>query len=143
VIAAAERLLSDETLSPEWQTEARYERAKAYLALGEGASAESDLEALALDTRTIQGAEARYLLAQHYFDTGNPVEAQIVIQDYIRQGTPHAYWLAKSFILLSDIYAATGDRLQARQYLESLQTNYTQANDDIHQTIKERLNLLK
>ncbi|MDR0542402.1 MAG: tetratricopeptide repeat protein [Dysgonamonadaceae bacterium] len=143
IINSANDLLSDETLNPEWTTEARYARAKAYLSLNEKKQAESDLEALARDTRTVHGAEARYLLAQYYFDTGNPMEARIVIQDYIQQGTPHAYWLAKSFILLSDIYAAEGDRLQARQYLESLQTNYKNTNDDIHACIKERLNKLK
>jgi TolA-binding protein len=143
VIAAANDLLSDETLNPEWVIEARHARAKAYLGSGERSSAEPDLEILARDTRTVRGAEARYLLAQYYFDTGSPMEARIVIQDYIRQGTPHAYWLARSFILLSDIYAAEGDRLQARQYLESLQTNYKQTNDDIHSSIKERLNQWK
>ncbi|MDR1526602.1 MAG: tetratricopeptide repeat protein [Dysgonamonadaceae bacterium] len=143
IINAANPLLADETLNPEWTIEARYARAKAYLSLGEKQQAESDLEILARDTRTAQGAEARYLLAQYYFDSGKPLEAKIVIQDYIQQGTPHAYWLAKSFILLSDIYAAEGDRLQARQYLESLQTNYKNTKDDIHSRIKERLNKLK
>jgi TolA-binding protein len=143
IIQAAKNLLADETLNPEWATEARYARAKAYLSLGEKQQAEADLETLARDTRTAQGAEARYLLAQYYFDAGQPMEAKIVIQDYIQQGTPHAYWLAKSFILLSDIFAAEGDRLQARQYLESLQNNYKNTNDDIHSSIKERLNQLK
>ncbi|GHV58893.1 hypothetical protein FACS1894182_12120 [Bacteroidia bacterium] len=143
IIEAANSLLSDETLNPEWATEARYARAKACLSLGEKKQAEPDLEALARDTRTVQGAEARYLLAQYYFDAGNAMEAKIIIQDYIQQGTPHVYWLAKSYILLSDIYAAEGDRLQARQYLESLQTNYKNTGDDIHSSIKERLNKLK
>jgi tetratricopeptide (TPR) repeat protein len=143
MIRAAGELLKDNTLSPETANEAKYCRAKAYLSLGENKQAEPDLEELARDTRTVQGAEARYLLAQHYFDTGNAVEAKIVIQDYIQQGTPHAYWLAKSFILLSDIYASENDLLQARQYLESLQTNYKNTNDDIQRIIKERLGKLK
>jgi len=143
IIDAANTLLNDETLNPEWAIEAKYARAKSYLSLGEMKKAESDLEDLAQDTRTVQGAEARYLLAQYYFDTGNSQEAKVVIQDFIQQGTPHVYWLAKSYLLLSDIYAAEGDRLQARQYLESLQSNYKNTNDDIHSSIKERLNQLK
>jgi TolA-binding protein len=143
IIDAANTLLADETLDPEWAIEARYARAKACLTTGDREQAELDLETLAGDTRTPQGAEARYLLAQYYFDNGNPTEAKIVIQDYIQQGTPHAYWLARSFILLSDIYAAEGDRLQARQYLESLQTNYKHTGDDIHTSINERLNKLQ
>jgi tetratricopeptide (TPR) repeat protein len=143
VISAANTLLNDENLNPEWATEAQYARAKAYLSQGQKKEAEADLEFLARDTRTAQGAEARYLLAQYYFDNGNPGEAKVVIQDFIQGGTPHAYWLAKGYILLSDIYAAEGDRLQARQYLESLQANYKNTNDDIQSSIKERLNKLK
>jgi hypothetical protein len=40
---------------------------------------------------------------------------------------------------MSDIYVAEGDKLQARQYLESLQNNYKATNDDIHSMINNRL----
>lgn len=143
ILNAAAVLLKDKTLNPEIAAEAKYYRAKAYLSLNEKSKAETDLEDLARDTRTAYGAESRYLLAQYYFDTNNATEAKIIIQDYIQQGTPYPYWLAKSFILLSDIYAAENDKLQARQYLESLQVNYKNTNDDIHQIIKERLAKLK
>ncbi|MDR0506773.1 MAG: tetratricopeptide repeat protein [Dysgonamonadaceae bacterium] len=139
IINAANILLKDKTISPEIATEARYFRAKAYLDTKENRLAEKDLENLAKDTRTAFGAEAKYLLAQHYFDTGHPMETKIIVQDYIKQGTPHQYWLARSYILLSDVCAAEKDALQARQYLESLQNNYKNTNDDIHQLIKERL----
>jgi TolA-binding protein len=143
ILQAATTLLKEETLSPEIATEAKYYRAKACLNLNEKSKAEADLEDLARDARTTYGAESKYLLAQYYFDTNNATEAKIVIQDYIQQGTPYPYWLAKSFILLSDIYAAENDKLQARQYLESLQANYKNTNDDIHKNIKERLAKLK
>ena len=50
--------------------------------------------------------------------------AEKELLNYIEQSTPHAYWLARSFILLSDVYHATGKDLDARQYLLSLQQNY-------------------
>jgi dTDP-glucose pyrophosphorylase len=81
-------------------------------------------------------------LSQVYFDGKQTAKAKDVIQDYIKQGTPHAYWLARSFILMSDIYIAEGDNLQARQYLESLQNNYKATNDDIHSMINNRLEKL-
>jgi TolA-binding protein len=139
IIASASLLLSDPALKPEIAVEARYFRAKAYLDTGEKRLAEKDLEELAKDTRTAFGAEAKYLLAQHYFDTGHSSEAQVIIQDYVQQGTPHPYWLARSYILLSDVYISRKDPLQARQYLESLQKNYKNTNDDIHSLINERL----
>ena len=48
------------------------------------------------------------------------------------------YWLARSFILLSDIYKSQGKYVEARQYLLSLKSNYTE-NDDIADMIAVRL----
>ena len=85
--------------------------------------------------------EALYRLAQAYFDAGNVNAAEKEVLDYIEVSTPHTYWLARSFILLSDVYKKMGKTLDARQYLLSLQQNY-QANDDIADMIRERLNQL-
>jgi hypothetical protein len=41
-------------------------------------------------------------------------------------------------VLLSDVYAAQGKNMEARQYLLSLKQNY-QADDDIAGMIEERL----
>ena len=139
IISAANLLLKDTSIDPEIAEEARFFRAKAYLELKERSLAVKDLETLAKDTRTAFGAEAKYLLAQHHFDNGSSAEAKSIVQNYIQQGTPHQYWLARSFILLADIYIAENDKLQAQQYLESLQNNYKNTNDDIHTQIRERL----
>ena len=60
---------------------------------------------------------------------------------YIDESTPHAYWLARSFVLLADLYASQGRNAEAKQYLVSLQSNYS-ADDDIKTLIEERLNNL-
>ena len=139
IISAVNALLEGDSQEPNIVSEAKYHRAKSCLALGESKLAESDMIDLAKDTRTVYGAEAKYLLAQYYFDYSEVQKAQSVIMDYIQQGTPHAYWLARSFILLSDIYKSEGDFLQARQYLESLQSNYKNTADDIIPMLNERL----
>lgn len=127
---------------PRVREEARYYRAKAFLESGEKTLAEKDLLDLSKDTRTVFGAEAKYLLAQNYFDNRQTGRAKGVISDYLKQGTPHAYWLARSFILMSDICLSEGDKLQARQYLESLQDIYKQQGDDIKSMINDRLKKL-
>ena len=101
-----------------------------------------DLKVLSKDTRTQYGAEAKYLLAQQLYNAGELAAAEKEILNFIDQSTPHAYWLARSFILLSDVYVAMDKKLDARQYLLSLQQNY-QADDDIAVMINERLEKLK
>ena len=142
VIAAASKLLKDESLDPNKVSEAKYYRAKSYLELNEKDLAEKDFLDLSKDTRTLFGAEAKYLLAQFYFDQKQSEKAKNTVLNYIQQGTPHIYWLARSFILMSDIFASEGDKFQARQYLESLQNNYTGKDDDIKSRIIESLNKL-
>ncbi|MDL2241958.1 tetratricopeptide repeat protein [Bacteroidales bacterium OttesenSCG-928-L03] len=142
VVTTVNTLHATSISDPEIGNEARYYRGKALMNLGEKAQAIQDYEALAQDTRTVYGAEAKYLLGTHYFTSGNNAKAKEVMNEYFQVGTPHQYWLAKSFILMSDIFASEGDKLQARQYLESLKNNYPESNDDIHYIIQDRLNIL-
>ena len=68
----------------------------------------------------------------------NPEKAEKEVLAYIEVSTPHAYWLARSFVLLSDVYVKLDRKLDAKQYLLSLQQNY-HADDDIEQMIETRL----
>ena len=135
-------MLSQSKLAPEVENEARYARAKACIGEGKTQEAVGDLTLLAKDTRNEYGAEAKYLLAQFYFDTGETEKAEKEVLDYIDASTPHAYWLARSFVLLSDIYMKMGRDVDAKQYLLSLKQNY-QADDDIQEMIETRLERLE
>jgi TolA-binding protein len=138
---AADELLKNAKLSPEVAAEARLSRAKACLAQHEADKADADLVALSKDTRTVYGAEAKYLLAWTYFDKNEYDKAEKELMDFIRKGTSHQYWLARAFVLLSDVYVRKGDDFQARQYLLNLQKNY-KGKDDITGMIEERLDKL-
>lgn len=141
VIAIASSLLAQSKLAPEVENEARYARAKACLGEGRTREAVGDLTELAKDTRNVYGAEAKYVLAQLYFDAGETAKAEKEVLDYIEVSTPHAYWLARSFVLLSDIYVKMGRDVDAKQYLLSLKQNY-QEDDDIQEMIETRLKQL-
>ncbi|WP_373809670.1 tetratricopeptide repeat protein, partial [Porphyromonas loveana] len=65
--------------------------------------------------------------------------AKAILEKFIAKSTPHQYWLARGFILLSDVYRKEGDTFTARQYLESLLNNYPNHDDDIHEMIADRL----
>lgn len=141
-LLAANDLLKEPKLSPEIMSEARYVRAKAYISLKQENKALADLKEISKDTRTIHWAEAKYLLAQLYYDNKDDKNAETVLMNFIENGTPHQYWLARGFILLADIYIRQGDDFQARQYLTSLQNNY-KGDDEIAAMIEDRLGKLK
>jgi TolA-binding protein len=138
VINEVGTFLDDAKLAPETAIEMRYYRAKSYLAQKLTKTAQADLALLAKDTRNIYGAEAKYLLAQLYFDNRQLDKAEKEVLDYINVSTPHSYWLARSFILLADVYMSSDRNIEAKQYLLSLRQNY-QANDDIASMIETRL----
>lgn len=140
-IHAATALLAEAKLTPELANEALYYRAKSYMNQKADKKALADLQTLAKDTRNLYGAEAKYLVAQQYYTAGEYAAAEKELLDYIERSTPHAYWLARSFVLLSDVYMAMDKKLDARQYLLSLQQNY-HANDDIQGMIESRLEKL-
>lgn len=121
--------------------EARFNRAKAYIALNQAASAIADLKLVSADTRTVTGAEANYLLANVYFEQNNLKAAENEVMAFTKKNTPHQFWLARSFVLLADIYIKQNNDFQAKQYLLSLQKNYTVA-DEIQQLIKDRLDAI-
>ena len=125
-------------LTADQKTEVTYWKAQALLETGKRSDARPLFEELSKDTRSRYGAESDYLLSQLLFDSGDKDGAEKVIMEFIQEGTPHMYWLARSFILLSDIYKSQGKDVEARQYLLSLKSNYTE-EDDIADMIAERL----
>ena len=128
--------------SPELKREAVFSRAKAHLATENKDKAIDDLDDLAEDTRTKEGAEAKFLVAQMLFDDGSYDFCEDEINNFIEMSTPHTYWMARSFILLADLYTVQGKTMEAKQYLLSLQNNYDGGNDGIAAMIDERLEKL-
>ncbi len=128
---------------PELVTEARYKMMKSYEAMGDADSAFVCMAPLAADTRTEEGAEAKYLTAAYYHSKGQNDLAEKEIFDFIEKGTPHGHWLAKSFVLLSDLYAERGQYFEAKQYLLSLRDNYGRTDLEINAAIADRLAVIE
>ena len=77
-----------------------------------------------------------------FYDTNDDKNAEKILEDFAKNGTPHQYWLARGFILWADIYIRQGDDLQARAYLNNLKNNY-KGDDEIAGMIEDRLGKLK
>ena len=140
-VEVATELIDEPSTPADTRAEALYNRGKAYFADGLYIKAIADLRPIAEEVRTATGAESKYLIAEALFRQGDMKESEEEIMAFARMNTSQQYWLAKSFILLADIYVKAGDDFQAEQYLLSLQANYKQ-NDDIQPAINERLQLI-
>lgn len=138
-IDIAEQILSDTPVSEESKSEALYCRAKAYIALNQWSKAQPDLKTLSAEVRTAQGAEAKYLLAQSYFEAKDLDKAEAQVMEFTQMNTQQQYWLARALLLLSDINKERGEYFQARQYLLVLQQNYVSKSDDIPALIRARI----
>ncbi len=75
-----------------------------------------------------------------YLDAGKLKNAAQVAEKFVASSTPHSYWLARGFILLSDINRAQGKTFEADEYLSALRQNYPGDEEDIFMMIDSRLN---
>ncbi|VAW12554.1 FIG00651507: hypothetical protein [hydrothermal vent metagenome] len=130
-IEAAAKVKKSEKAGDALNREADYIMAKSYYNLDNFSQALPELKKLAVETKSEQGAEAKYLISEIYYLQKKMDSAEKGIMDFISMGTPHLYWLGKSFLLLSDIYQAKGDDFQAKHTLKSVVENYGEPNDGI------------
>ena len=86
------------------------------------------------------GAEAKYYLAEMSFDEGKDKEAENSVYQLSEQYPDFEYWVAKGFILLSDIYVARKNYFQARETLKSIIQNYS--GDDLKEVARTKLALI-
>lgn len=139
VISSANKLLENSNLSADVEMEARFHRGKSLLNAGKLDVAYKDLALVGKNTRTAFGAESQYLMGEILYKQKEYDKAEKQMLAFMKEGTPYEYWMAKGIVLLSDVYKAKGDMFQARQYLESLQSNYRGGEADIEQMISDRL----
>jgi len=138
VIKAADDVMASTKVDGEIIREARYYKAGAFKASGDLISALAEYSILAKNTQSLEGAESKYIIAQNYYDSGDKVKSENEVFDFANKGTSHQYWLARSFILLAEIYESNQEYFQAKQYLQSITENY-KGQDDISERVKQRL----
>jgi TolA-binding protein len=139
VIGAADRLLASPEVHDAEIAEIRFARAYALAAVDRGEEAVVDWAALASNPDDINGAKSAYYLGQYYYDKGNLKKSRQVVEALIDANTPHQYWLARAFILLSDVNRKEGKTFEADEYLKSLKESYPGNETDIFIMIDQRL----
>ncbi|MEJ6980316.1 tetratricopeptide repeat protein [Pedobacter sp. P351] len=114
---------------------------KAYLVKGDTTTAVKELTDVSTKTSTVVGAEAKYNVALLQYLKGNYKASQKTAFELINKMPSHDYWVAKSFLLLSDNYVALKDVFQAKSTLQSIIENY-EGNDDILPSAKAKLEII-
>lgn len=130
-IEAANKLLLTEKISSEMEREARYKIAKSYLVLGKMEDALDEFRQVAAEVTSKEGAEAKYRVIDILYKKGEYKKAEDQIFEFIDLNTPHQYWMAKSFLVLADIYISQEDYFQAGHTLQSIIDFYENPDDGI------------
>jgi len=132
-------------LTPEVEEQQRiqadYILGKSYMALKQYDQAKAVLQLCVQADAGNYGAEAAYLLALAHFEQGQAGLAEDKIFAMADRYPSYEYWLAKSYILLADIYAANDNIFQARETLKSIIENYS--GDDLKQIAIQKLQKLE
>ena len=119
--------------------EVKFIRSGALAATGADAEATKLRRELAQTMGNIYGTRAAFELADADFRRGNLDAAQAQAEEIIDANPPHAYWLARTFVLYSDILRAQGADFEADEYLRVLRSNYPGQENDIFMMIDKRL----
>ena len=83
------------------------------------------------------GAEAKYNLAALEFENADYSMSEKSLFALSKDYASSDYWVAKGFILLSDVYMKKGNTFQAKQTLQSIIDNYN--GDDLKTIAKTKL----
>jgi TolA-binding protein len=142
-IDAANQVLASVKVSDILKRETNYLLALSYYKTGNKDKAFPILSRLSGDTNSAEGAESKFLVAEILFEKQKLKEAETEILDFVDKNSPHQFWLAKSFLLLSDIYLKNGDEFQAKHTLKSIVDNYPEPNDGIMETTRQKLQLIE
>ncbi len=123
-------------------TKASYSRATELRESGKRREALKIYVALA-DGKSEYHSEARYYIIEDRYRAGERETAKDMIFDFSDEAETDPYWLAKSFILLGDIYVAEEDNFQARATYQSIVDGYTNQSDGVVEEAKGKIGELK
>ena len=118
------QLLAMQEIGQQRKNYANYIAGMSYFKKNDYSAAIPQLQECSKKDRTEKGAEAAYHLALAYFKTGNLDEAEDKVFYISDNFSSFSYYVAMSFITLSDVYVAKDNVFQAKATLKSIIENY-------------------
>ena len=137
----ANEMLLSERITDAQQVYAHYILAQAALEKNNFAVAENEFAQVDEMNSSELGAEAKFQMALIKFNSNKLDESEALVYQIPEQYPGQDFWIARGFILLSDIYAARDNEFQAEQTLLSVIENYP--GDDLKQVANAKLQQLQ
>lgn len=126
-----DKVLKEDGLDKELKLEAHYAKGMANYHLNSYDAAKVSLVWVYSNTTTIKGAEARYSLANIFYEQNYLDNAMEEITALLKQKPAYNYWIAKGLILKTRILMKQDDLFQAEQNLKSVIEHYPIQDDGI------------
>ena len=123
LVIYANKVLNLDKLDDGLKNKASVILARSYFTDGNFQKAEKTFSALSKNVTDRIGAEATYMIAYLNYLNDSLQKSETIIYQLANDFTTD-YWIAKGFILLSDIYKQRGNAFQAKATLESIIENY-------------------
>jgi len=142
-IQTAEKVIVSGTVSEETAREAYYKKGFSQYTLGKIEEARTSFGRISSEIKSEMGAESKYYIAEISFKLGEYEKAEKEVFEFIDQNSPHAYWMAKIFLLLADVSVQKNDIFQAKHTLMSLLDYYTVKDDGIIELAQEKLRIVE
>jgi TolA-binding protein len=127
-IRAAEKLLKNEETPEEISRKAHLIVARSAFRLNDLSLAKQEFARVIPGQKLEMAAEAKYYLALIAFKDKQYDLAEKTIFEVSESYGAYDYWLAKSFMLLADVYTQTNNLFQAKETLQSIIDNYEGAD---------------
>ncbi len=139
-------ILENSQLNSTIKLESEYTNALANYNIKNYDIAKVSLEWLVKNTTTVTGAEAKFLLAEMYFDLKEYEKSDKEVRELLKMKPTYNYWVAKALILQARLLILKDDLFQTEETLKSVIENYPNKEDGIiaeANEVWEELMLLK
>jgi tetratricopeptide (TPR) repeat protein len=130
-VSYAKTVLGSSQINNTLRLEAEYAHGMSNYHLTYFEPAKTSLEWIVKNTTTAMGAEAKYTIAEIYFQQKDYTKSDATVREIIKMKPAYNYWIAKGLILQTKILMAQNDLFQAEQTLSSVIENYPDKDDDI------------
>lgn len=137
-LQSAEEVLALSGLSEENNREAGFIKARCLQQSGRDMLALEEYRKLSQEVLSPQGAESKFRLAEILFKQNKIDDSEKEILEFSGKSTSHDYWVARSFILWSDIFIARKNYFQAVETLQSIIDYYANSSDGIIETARSK-----